>query len=155
MFYTNLKLYLYIFLPHSNCRVNGKGIWYPNYGEWRDEWHFLSERLKLPELKGCTTTEWEVTDCFFGGSYDLDMDTRTRLPRPYVRVDRIKMQKLLKSKFDEAGGISIETKLSAARISDNLFDKGLVHDKDGSTLVSYTYTYIYIYIYTYFLHKEY
>ena len=75
----------------------------------------------------------------------MDMDTRTRLPRPYVRVDRIKMQKLLKSKFDEAGGVSIETKLSATRINDNLFDKGLVHDKDGSTLVIYIYIYIYIF----------
>lgn len=107
---------------------------YPNYGEWRDEWHTLSDRLKLPELKKCTTNEWEVTDCFFGGSHDIPMDERLRLSRPYVRVDRIKMQELLRSGFISAGGISVPSKLSARRISDNLFDQGLVHDKSGSTL---------------------
>lgn len=115
-------------------RVNGEGIWYPNYGEWRDEWHVLSEQLKLPELKQCTTNEWEVTDCFFGGSHEMPTDTRTRLPRPYVRVDRVKLQKVMKSRFDEAGGISVPSKLSARRISDNIFDKGLVHDAEGSSL---------------------
>ena len=38
--------------------INGRGTWYPNYGECRDEWHHLSDQLKLPELKECTTTEW-------------------------------------------------------------------------------------------------
>lgn len=111
-------------------------MWYPNYGEWRDEWHVLSDRMKLPELKACTTTEWEVTDCFFGGSHDMPIDERTRLPRPYVRVDRIKMQKLLKDGFSAAGGVSIPSKLSAKRIGHNLFDTGLTHDAMGSTLVS-------------------
>ena len=115
-------------------KVNGNGIWYPNYGEWRDEWHVLSERMKLPELKECTTNEWEVTDCFFGGSYNMPKDERTRLSRPYVRVDRIKLQKLMKSRFDKAGGVSVPSKLSARRISNNIFDKGLIHDSEGSTL---------------------
>lgn len=48
--------------PNAN-KINGS--WYPNYGEWRDEWHVLSKRLDLPELKSCTTTEWDYTDCFF------------------------------------------------------------------------------------------
>jgi hypothetical protein len=73
-------------------KVDTAGAWYPNYGEWRSEWHHLSERLQLPELKECTTTEWEITDCFFGGSFDMPKDERTTLPKPYVRVDRIKMQ---------------------------------------------------------------
>jgi hypothetical protein len=42
-------------------RVDSPGTWYPNYGEWRAEWHHLSDRLQLPELKECTTTEWEIT----------------------------------------------------------------------------------------------
>ena len=83
-------------------KVNVPGAWYPNYGEWRDEWHALSERLKLPELKECTTTEWEWTDCFFGGSFDVPMEKRTTLQRPYVRVDRVKMQALLRGRFDKA-----------------------------------------------------
>jgi hypothetical protein len=50
-------------------RADQSTTWYPNYGEWQDEWYMLSERLKLPELKECTTHEWNVTDCFFGGSF--------------------------------------------------------------------------------------
>jgi lycopene beta-cyclase len=116
-------------------KVDQVGAWYPNYGEWQDEWHALSDRLALPELKGCTTNEWEVTDCFFGGSYDVPIETRTTLDRPYVRVDRIKMQKLYRDRFKAASGLTIASKLSANRISSNLFDKGLVHDCHGSSVV--------------------
>ena len=115
-------------------RVNTPGTWYPNYGEWRSEWHHLSDRLKLPELKECTTTEWEITDCFFGGSFDMPKDERTTLPRPYVRVDRIKMQSLLRSRFAAAGGVTIASKLTSSRMSPNLFDKNLVHHAEGTTL---------------------
>ena len=73
-------------------RVNKPGSFYPNYGAWRNEWHCLSERLKLPELKECTTTEWEITDCFLGGSHDIPTNERLTLPNPYVRVDRVKLQ---------------------------------------------------------------
>lgn len=117
-----------------DSRANAAATWYPNYGEWRDEWHTLSERLKFPELKECTTTEWEVTDCFFGGSYDIPTDQRLTLPRPYVRVDRVKLQKVLRDKFAAKGGQAINGKLLAQRISPNLFDGGLVHDARGSKL---------------------
>lgn len=115
-------------------RVDTPGTWYPNYGEWRAEWHHLSERLSLPELKDCTTTEWETTDCFFGGSFDIPKDERTTLARPYVRVDRIKMQALLRERFLSSGGLTVKSKLSASRISNNLFDNNLVHHSEGSTL---------------------
>ena len=62
------------------------------------------------------------------------MDTRTTLSRPYVRVDRIKMQELLRSRFKSNGGLSLATKLSSTRIANNIFDNGLIHDKDGSSL---------------------
>lgn len=115
-------------------RADERGTWYPNYGEWQDEWHALSDRLKLPELKQCTTTEWEITDCFFGGSFDIPANERLTLPRPYIRVDRIKMQALLRDRFAAAGGNSIKGKLSACRIADNLFTSGLIHTASGSTL---------------------
>ena len=74
----------FLLQERHNCKValidpsvNTEGHWYPNYGEWRDEWHALSDLLQLPELKECTTTEWEITDCFFGGSNDIPIDTRT------------------------------------------------------------------------------
>lgn len=90
----------------ENCTVvlidprgDTPGTWYPNYGEWRAEWHHLSKQLQLPELNECTTTEWESTECFFGGSFDMANDERTILPKPYVRVDRIKMQALLRGRY--------------------------------------------------------
>lgn len=116
-------------------RVNTPGTWYPNYGAWRSEWHQLSERMQLPELKDCTTTEWETTDCFFGGSFDIPEDVKTKLPRPYVRVDRIKMQALLRNRFSSAGGLTVASKLTASRINSNLFDQNLSHHSKGSTLI--------------------
>jgi len=110
------------------------GTWYPNYGEWRDEWHTLSDRLNLPELKDCTTNEWEVTECFFGGSNNIPITEKTSLDRPYVRVDRIKMQNLYRRRFKDANGITVASKLSSSRIANNLFDKSLLHDVSGSTL---------------------
>jgi lycopene beta-cyclase len=110
------------------------GTWYANYGEWREEWEALVKRLQLPEMRACTTHEWEVTDCYFGGSHNIPVDKRTRLDRAYVRLDRLKLQYLLRSRFDDAGGKVIVTKLNSKRIASNLFDKNLVHDASGSTL---------------------
>ena len=115
-------------------RINVPGSFYPNYGAWRREWHTVSDRLNLPELKDATTTEWELTDCFFGGSNDVPMDKRTTLAIPYVRVDKVKMEELLRRKFVEAGGILKPSKLSSTRISPNLFDKNIIHTAKGSIL---------------------
>ena len=112
-------------------RVNVKGAWYPNYGEWRDEWHALSQRLGLPQLKECTTTEWETTECFFGGSYDMPIEQRTVLERPYVRVDRVKMQNLLRERYLASGGQTFASKLLSSRCALNLFDRDLGHDASG------------------------
>lgn len=118
--------------PNAN-KINGS--WYPNYGEWRDEWHVLSKRLDLPELKSCTTTEWDYTDCFFGGSHGISEDERLKLNRAYVRVDRIKMQSLLRTRFSEAGGVAISSKVHAKRVASNLFDNGISHTHDGSNIL--------------------
>jgi lycopene beta-cyclase len=125
----------------QQCKVamidpNGEktASWYPNYGEWQDEWTALAERMDLPELRECTTTEWEITDTFFGGSNDIPMTTRDTLPRAYVRVDRVKLQALLKDRYKKANGVIVPSKLSATRIAPNLFDKNLMHDGEGSIL---------------------
>lgn len=117
-------------------RVDVEGAWYPNYGEWRDEWEALSQRLDLPELRQCTTTEWETTECFFGGSYNMPFEERTILERPYVRVDRVKMQKLLRGRYLASGGKTIASKLLSSRCAVNLFDRDLVHNAEGETLTS-------------------
>ena len=117
-----------------DSKANGTGTWYPNYGEWRDEWHELSDRMQFPQLKECTTTEWEITDCFFGGSYEKPMDDRLTLSRPYVRVDRKKLQAVLRQRYESKGGIAITGKILSKRISPNLFDQNLAHDQSGSTI---------------------
>lgn len=139
----------------QQCRVaiidpkaaDDSGTWYPNYGEWQDEWQCVADRLQLPELRECTTTEWDTTDVFFGGSYETPFETKTKLPREYVRVDRKRMQKLLKDRFRAAGGTLIPSKLEITCIAPNIFasssssgsDKSgkskLVHHAEGSELV--------------------
>eukprot|EP01038_Epipyxis_sp_PR26KG_P007227 gene7227-9858_t len=125
----------------EQCRVaiidpnaDKASTWYPNYGEWRDEWHVLSERMKLPELKQCTTTEWEYTDCFFGGSEGIPMNDRTTLPRAYARVDRVKLQQLMRDRFKQNGGLAINSAVNAKLISNNIFDEGIVHNANGSII---------------------
>ena len=87
------------------------GTWYPNYGEWRKEWNYLSETFGLPEMKKCLTTEWEYTDCFFGGSNETPMSKRTTLRQPYVRVDKKKLKSLFIDRFKSSGnGITVESK---------------------------------------------
>lgn len=68
----------------------------PNYGVWQDEWQSIVDRYQDRhgiEIKGGTCgkaldTVWSQTDCFFGGSFDTDMTERTRLDRPYGRIDK-------------------------------------------------------------------
>ncbi len=123
-------------------RASNARTWYPNYGEWRDEWHALADRLHSPGLKECTTNEWEVTDCFLTkdnhdgtGTIDACNQVKTgrmRLTRPYVRVDRVKMQKLLRDQFLAKGGTIIDGKVSGRITMKNLFTKGLVHHPNGT-----------------------
>jgi lycopene beta-cyclase len=98
-------------------------------GEWREEWHALADQLQLPELRACTTTEWEFTDCFLDNS-----DSKMRLNRPYIRVDRVKMQSVLRDKYSEAGGMILAGKLAAQCTNTNLYSEGLVHTHSGSKL---------------------
>eukprot|EP01039_Chlorochromonas_danica_P008159 gene8159-9001_t len=110
-------------------RGSSKTSWYPNYGEWRDEWHAIAERLQLEELKKCVTNEWELTNCYFAGEDDI-----TTLSRPYVRVDRVKMQSLLRDRYEAAKGRVIASKLTSKSISMNLFNQNLVHSVMGSKI---------------------
>lgn len=115
-------------------RGDSDATWYPNYGEWQDEWYHLADRLQLPELRLCTTNNWENTDCFFGGDAKTPSSHRTRLSRPYVRVDRVKLQKLLRHRFREATGDIIPSKVSAKRTGPNVFDKNLIHHGEGTRI---------------------
>jgi len=70
--------------------------WPNNYGAWRSEWQSLSESLQLPELMTqCISKEWDVTDCYFGGSHGMPDEQRTRLGTPYVQVNRAALKAVL------------------------------------------------------------
>lgn len=114
---------------------NKGASWYPNYGEWQDEWHWLSQKLNLLEMKSCTTNEWDSTHCYFGGSASIPASHRLQIPRPYVRVDRVKLQNLLLAKFQKANGEIFSSKISAKRIGSNVFDKNLSHYGNGSIII--------------------
>ena len=61
--------------------------WPNNYGAWRKEWEALAAKLGLPGLRDCAARRWDVTDCFFGGSFDTPFDERTRLDQAYLQVN--------------------------------------------------------------------
>ena len=72
--------------------------WAPNYGVWQDEWQSiceLYESFDMPLGKECVDRLWLKTDCFFGGSFDIPVEDRMRLERPYCRVDRDALRRTL------------------------------------------------------------
>ena len=125
---------------HKVALVDPKpeGVWPNNYGSWRVEWEALAKRLGMSELlEDCVAKDWKVTDCFFGGSWGMEWDQRTRLDREYLQVDRIKLKAALSKRMGlgEAGGVTVlASSLKAKTIAPNLFDKNLAHDATGSTL---------------------
>ncbi|RYG97625.1 hypothetical protein EON65_52575, partial [archaeon] len=94
----------------------------------------MTQVIKLPELRQCTTTEWGMTDCFFGGSHGLPSQKRSRLFRGYVRVDRLKMQALLRERYESSGGKILAASLHAQVVGMNIFSENLLHDARGSVL---------------------
>lgn len=104
--------------------------WPNNYGVWQDEWQALEAKLQLglPECLGYT---WSLTDCYFGGSWDVPAEDRLRLERGYGRVDRQK----LKARLQSSRVRTYEDGLSSKAVANNIFSgNGLRHDADGSTL---------------------
>jgi len=116
----------------SVCLVDPKASakWPNNYGVWQAEWDALEAKLKLG-LSECTDSSWPVTDCYFGGSWNMPVEQRLRLDRGYARVDRAK----LKAKLQSSRVRIIEDGLDAQAIGNNIHSEGtLRHDSHGSTL---------------------
>lgn len=112
--------------------------WVPNYGVWKDEWQTVLDRymslgvdLDGGKVGRSIDAEWAVTDCYFGGSFDIPTEQRLRVDRPYCRVDRFALKESLSKKFrvlranhiSEAIGINIYSPAGS-----------LMHDKDGTTI---------------------
>jgi len=109
--------------------------WIPNYGVWQDEWEAVSERYSMCGIDTLNSInrKWEMTDCYFGGSFGIPTEERFRVNRPYWRVDRIRLQDVLTNhNCYEVIKANHESKM----IGLNLFSPpdSLVHDENGSTI---------------------
>mmetsp|Transcript_16106 Transcript_16106/g.30417 ORF Transcript_16106/g.30417 Transcript_16106/m.30417 type:complete len:636 (+) Transcript_16106:103-2010(+) len=113
--------------------------WPPNYGVWEDEWEAIRTLYKdsfshdLPD--DCIDRRWSVTDCYFGGSFDIPTEQRFRIDRPYYRIDKYALQKALSPKDNGEYRIVKANHVSQA-INVNLYSpaNSLVHDELGSTI---------------------
>lgn len=111
----------------------------PNYGVWKNEWEAVRQRFEAMgvELDGglagsALDREWQVTDCYFGGSFGIPTDKRMRLDRPYCRVDKqALLQSLTTKKYK-----SLYANHFSRAIGVNLYEPSgsLVHDATGTTV---------------------
>ena len=123
--------------------------WIPNYGVWQDEWQSIKDlyaSFQQPIGSTCIDRLWEVTDCFFGGSFDIPVENRMRIDRPYCRVDRNALRRTLspKSEVDvenEGEGNARYRVTRANHVSKasavNIYSPAgsMVHDETGSTVL--------------------
>jgi lycopene beta-cyclase len=117
---------------------NSDKDWVPNYGVWKDEWETVVERYRSfgVEFEGgnagrSVDREWSVTDCYFGGSFDIPMEQRMRLDRPYCRVDKFALKKSLTKNYRV-----IKANHISEAVGINMYKPAgsLVHDEDGTTI---------------------
>jgi lycopene beta-cyclase len=115
--------------------------WPPNYGVWRDEWDTILERYKEFNIAldggnngECIDREWSVTDCYFGGSFDIPTEERLRVDRPYCRVDRVALRQALSP--INSNYRQVKANHVSKAINLNLYEPAgsLVHDADGSSV---------------------
>lgn len=112
--------------------------WVPNYGVWKDEWESVMDRYRSfgitfegGNADRSIDREWSVTDCYFGGSFDIPMEQRMRLDRPYCRVDRFALKKSLSKNFRV-----VKANHFSEAIGVNIFKPAgsIEHDEDGTTI---------------------
>lgn len=121
--------------------------WIPNYGVWQDEWQSVRDlysSFDQPLGDRCIDRLWGVTDCFFGGSFDIPVEQRMRLDRPYCRVDRDALRRTLSPEGEveaenagEGGAryrVTRANHVSAASAVNIYSPAGsMVHDESGTT----------------------
>eukprot|EP00929_Paragymnodinium_shiwhaense_P119911 TRINITY_DN91824_c0_g1_i1.p1 TRINITY_DN91824_c0_g1~~TRINITY_DN91824_c0_g1_i1.p1 ORF type:complete len:633 (-),score=119.20 TRINITY_DN91824_c0_g1_i1:18-1916(-) len=104
--------------------------WPNNYGVWQEEWDSLEANLQVG-LDKCLGFQWDFTDCYFGGSWDMPDEARMRLDRKYARVDRT----TLKAQLQSSGVTVIKEAVDAQVLSNNIYSGGgIMHDSSGSTV---------------------
>ena len=113
----------------------------PNYGVWEDEWEAILAKYGSAEAGAVDLTggrqgqaidfRWNVTDCYFGGSFDVPTEERMRHDRPYLRVDRHALRASLTNGYRQLKANHISTCLAP-----NVYTPAgsLRHDATGSTI---------------------
>jgi len=117
----------------------------PNYGVWQDEWQAIVDAYATMgvALDGgnegrCVDRAWSVTDCYFGGSFDIPTGARMRLDRPYYRVDRFALRRsLIATNGGEGYYETVRANHMSRAIGVNMYEPvgSLSHDSQGSTIV--------------------
>ena len=74
-----------------------------------------------------------MTDCYFGGSFDIPIESRARVDRPYYRIDKHGLQDALSVAGDYR---VVQANHISQAINLNLYSPSgsLVHDENGSTI---------------------
>lgn len=114
----------------------------PNYGAWHDEWDVVVETYAKAGvvLKGeksgggaAVDRQWAVTDCYFGGSFDIPIPERLRVDRAYYRIDK----DALRESLTPPGAYNLlrANHISTA-VAPNVYTPAgsLQHDADGTTI---------------------
>lgn len=122
--------------------ANFDNPWIPNYGVWEDEWQAVTaafgefEINKVDLIDKCIDTRWAVTDCYFGGSFDIPVKERFRLNRPYLRVDRNLLRETLSPNVAGASYKVVKANHISKAIGVNMYSPAgsIVHDETGSTI---------------------
>eukprot|EP00579_Thalassiosira_antarctica_P000481 CAMPEP_0201866626 /NCGR_PEP_ID=MMETSP0902-20130614/1139_1 /ASSEMBLY_ACC=CAM_ASM_000551 /TAXON_ID=420261 /ORGANISM="Thalassiosira antarctica, Strain CCMP982" /LENGTH=622 /DNA_ID=CAMNT_0048391631 /DNA_START=68 /DNA_END=1936 /DNA_ORIENTATION=+ len=123
--------------------------WIPNYGVWQDEWESIQKLFasyQQPLGTECVDRLWKVTDCFFGGSFDIPVENRERLDRPYCRVDKNALKRTLSPKDEvetqNEGEGAAKYRVTRANhmsraTSVNIYSPAgsMVHDESGTTIL--------------------
>jgi len=113
--------------------------WAPNYGVWTNEWDTILQAYKDfgVEIKGgnnggAIDREWQVTDCYFGGSFEIPTKQRMRLDRPYKRVDK----NALRDSLTIGSYRRLDAKHFSTANNINVYSPAgsLVHDEKGTTI---------------------
>jgi lycopene beta-cyclase len=110
--------------------------WVPNYGVWEDEWEAVSklfDEYSGVSILDCINRRWDVTDCYFGGSFGIPVDERFRINRPYLRVDRdLLRQKLSSPSYRVIRANHIVKRTLAPNI--HTPSPSVLHDESGSVV---------------------
>jgi lycopene beta-cyclase len=118
----------------------------PNYGVWQDEWDTILQRYNNMgvTINGGNANipgvdrEWNVTDCYFGGSFDVPVEERLRIDRAYYRIDKDALRDSLlpSSKYSTISYRQIRANHISNAISPNIYTPSgsIIHDDNGSTI---------------------